>query len=293
MQYMVSVVKRKKGNGTFYYLKHSTSTRQKEIYLGKQIPDDLEERKKRFLLDFYREEWIPKLEIIHKSYKDEIKRTPKQTIRQNIEAFEVLFTYNTQRIEGSTLTFRDTADLLVHGITPSRKPEQDMIEAKLHHQVFSEMLKQEKPLSLKTVNYWHTKMFNKTKPQFAGQVREYAVYVTSSRAKFPKWEDVLKLLDDFFSWYKNIRGKINPVEIAGLAHIRFTTIHPYGDGNGRIARLITNYILDNFGYPLLDIKFTDRMPYYRAQEKAQLQNNEVYFLQWFIKYYNNSNRMFW
>lgn len=290
---MVSVVKRKKGNSTFYYLKHSTSTRQKEIYLGKKIPSDLEERKKRFLLEFYREEWISKLEIIHNSYKDEIKRTPKQAIHKNIEAFEVLFTYNTQKIEGSTLTFRDTVDLLVHGITPSRKPEQDMVETKLHQQVFNEMLKREKSLSLKTINYWHAKMFNKTKPQFAGQIREYAVYVKGSRAKFPKWEDVLKLLDDFFSWYKNIRGKINPVEIAGLAHIRFTTIHPYGDGNGRIARLITNYILDNFGYPLLDIKFTDRMPYYRAQEKAQLQNNEVYFLQWFIKYYLASNRRFW
>ena len=290
---MVSVVKRKKGNSTFYYLKHNTSTKQKEIYLGKKIPDDLEERKKRFLLDFYREEWIPKLEIIHKIYQDEIKRTPKQAIRKNIEAFEVLFTYNTQRIEGSTLTFRDTVDLLVHGITPSRKPEQDMVEAKLHQQVFNEMLKREKSLSLKTVNYWHTKMFNKTKPQFAGQIREYAIYVKGSRAKFPKWEDVLKLLDDFFVWYKKIREKINPVEIAGLAHIRFTTIHPYCDGNGRIARLITNYILDNFGYPLLDIKFTDRMPYYRAQEKAQLQNNEVYFLQWFIKYYLNSHRKFW
>ncbi|MGQ0376557.1 MAG: Fic family protein [Nitrososphaerota archaeon] len=282
---MVSIVKRKKGNSVFFYLKHGTGKRSKEVYLGKTIPNDINERKKRFLLEFYREEWLARLKSIHKNYQEELKRTPKDAILKNSESFAISFTYNTQRIEGSTLTFRETADLLVFNITPKRKAIQDMIETKMHKEVFDEMLKRKKKLSLRTILYWHFKMFEQTKPQFAGKIRTYPVGVMGSKAEFPSWRVVPRLLKECFARYNRQRQEINPVELAARAHLEFTTIHPFGDGNGRIARLIMNYILGEFGYPLLDIKFTDRLPYFRSQEKSQIQDNEIYFLKWFMKYY--------
>lgn len=147
-----------------------------------------------------------------------------------------------------------------------------------------------KTLSERTVIYWHARMFNRTKPQFAGQIREYPVGVRGSRAVFPDWERVPGLLREYFEWYEKSRGKLNPVELAALAHLKLTTIHPFGDGNGRTARLVMNYVLDNFGYPLLDIRFADRKKYARAQERAQISGNDVHFLQWFTKYYLKAHR---
>ena len=100
------------------------------------------------------------------------------------------------------------------------------------------------------------------------------------------------LLKEFFDWYNKNKNKLNPVELAALAHLKFVTIHPFSDGNGRISRLIMNFVLNNKGFPMLDIPYTNRNSYYNALERTQIKKNELIFLQWFFKRYFNEAKRF-
>lgn len=283
---MVAVIKRKRGNQTYYYLYHDIRRghKQKEIYLGKTVPKNIEEIKQKFLLEFYREQWLPKLENIYSNYAKTRKKLPKSIIEKELETFSINFTYNTQRIEGSTLTLKETFDLLRDGISP-RKPVQHIIETSEHQRVFFEMLGYKKDLSLEIVCMWHKKLFDKTKQDIAGIIRDFEVRIQGSKFTPPAPPSLLILLRGFFKWYHTNKAKLNPVELAALAHLKFVTIHPFGDGNGRISRLMMNFVLDKYGYPMLDIDYDDRRSYYNALERASVQQNDMFFLRWFMSRY--------
>jgi Fic family protein len=282
---MATVVTRKKGNNAYYYLNHNAGGRQREVYLGKSIPKNIEQLKKQLVLDFYRDGWLPKLEAIHEAFQKNLKIMPKSALQEELEEFSIHFTYNTQRIEGSTLTKNDVFNLLKFGLTPPRKPQYDTVEATEHKKIFLEMLVEKRPLSLGLVLHWHKRMFEQTKPQFAGRIRTFNVGITNSESRFPNWTIVQKSLVGFFKWYSANKKKLNPAELAALAHLKFVTIHPFGDGNGRVSRLLMNYVLHHFGCPMFDIKYEDRVFYYRSLEKSNLQDNEFPFLNWFMKRY--------
>lgn len=287
---MVSIVNRKKGKKNYYYLKHTTRKRQKETYLGTKIPENIEELQQEFLLDFYREEWLPQLEEIFKSHKKFKIQTPKSVLKKLLESFSVNFTYHTQKIEGSTLTLKETSNLLMDGITPSRKPESDMIEAKQHQKMFFEMLEHKKNISLKTVLYWHDNMYNQTDPNIAGVTRRYPIEVGGSKFEFPFWDEVDDLLKEMFSWYNKNKDKIHPAELAALIHFKFVSIHPFGDGNGRMSRLLMNCVLDENKHPMTIIEYKDRPTYYSTLEKSQLANDSFNFVRWFVNLYIKKNQ---
>jgi Fic family protein len=282
---VVSIIKQRKGNQTYYYLTHHDDFRTKRKYLGKTIPTDIESIKKEFLLEFYREGWQPKLEQMQKQFIANRKKMPKSALVQELKSFVVSFTYHTQKIEGSSLTRLDTIKLLRDGITPSGKPKSDMIEAELAEQVFFEMLEHKRQISLDTIRYWHTRMFNKTKLDIAGQLRDYEVYVHGSKVKFPQGDKVYDLMQEFFVWYYKTKGKINSVELAALTHLKFESIHPFGDGNGRVGRLLMNCILDEGNYPMLNILYSQRNQYYGMLQTSNLKDDESLFLKWFVNLY--------
>lgn len=282
---MVTVVAKKDRANTYYYLKHNTGSKQATEYLGKTIPHNIEQRKIEFLWKFYRKEWIPKLDRIHNGFISNNKKMPKSLIKEQIEEFSIVFTYHTNRIEGSTLTLQDTFDLLLRGLTPAKKPESDTIETQMHRQIFLDLINNKKPMTISSVLSWHREIFGKTKPEYAGMIRNHNVRVSNSESKFPDHAQVSQLLKKFFAWYKKEKRKIHPVELAALAHLKFVSIHPFGDGNGRISRLIMNHILAEFDFPLFLIKYEGRLFYYHALERSQTENNEMPFLQWFMKRY--------
>lgn len=151
------------------------------------------------------------------------------------------------------------------------------------------MLAYKKDLSLRLVLEWHKNMFQATKPDVAGKIREYQVAISGSKfmPSFPA--EVYPLLKEFFVWYGKCRGRIHPVELAALVHLKFVTIHPFGDGNGRISRLMMNFVLDKHGYPMLDIPYKGRSSYYNALERSQVKKNDNIFLQWLLKRYVKEN----
>lgn len=285
---MVNVVKRRKGTQDYYYLYHDSKKgkrKQHEVYLGKVIPEDIEEQKKSFALEIERKKWIPKLEKIHVNFKNEKKTIPKSIQEKNFKSFSIKFTYNTQRIEGSALTLKDTTFLLEYGLSPSNRPTNDIKETEMHQKLFLEVMNQKDVLSLTLVKKWHKKLFQQTKPDIAGLFRDHDVRITQSKFIPPPHTSVNLLVNGFFTWYNVNKTKLNPVELAALVHLKFVTIHPFGDGNGRTTRLMMNHVLNTYDYPLMDIDYNDRRSYYTALEKSQRKDDDLPFLQWFMKRY--------
>jgi len=286
---MVTVRKRKVGKQTYYYLEHSIKkgkkVEKKEKYLGKKIPKDIEKQKKQFLFEIYKEKWYNKFDLISKNYKKEFKKLPKSIKEKQIEQFMIKFTYNTNRIEGGTLSYRDTANLLHDKITPSGKPLKDIKEAENHKKIFYEMLNYKKDLNLRIILEWHRKLFLNTKPDIAGKIRTYEVGILGTKVELPLAVELNVLLRDFFRWYNKNKKKLHPIELAALVHLKFVSIHPFGDGNGRISRLIMNFILNGHGYPMLNITYSNRNSYYTALERSQIKKDVYPFLNHIFKRY--------
>lgn len=288
---MVSTRKRQRGGRDYYYMYIDSRVgirRQYERYLGKAIPTDVEEKKREFEMHILRKEWEPKLDIIHNNFSRWRASIPQTVWEKSLDVFTVRFTYNTQKIEGSTLSLRDTSLLLEDGITPSNRPSVDVREAESHRRVFLDAIGKE-CLSIDKIIEWHRRLFEDTKGDVAGKVRDYNAAVSQSRFIPPPHQAVGGLIKGFFEWYETDTKTLNPAELAALAHLKFVTIHPFGDGNGRISRLMMNHVLHGHGYPMMDIEYKDRRSYYTALERSQTGGGDLPFLRWFMKRYLRSH----
>ena len=252
--------------------------------MGKEIPSDIEKIKKEFISEIYNETWLNQLDKIKENYSKEQKKTPFSAKEKEIENFMIKFTYNTQRIEGSKLTLRDTANLLENGVAP-KKPLRDIKEAESHKKVFYEMLDYKKDLNLQMVLQWNKNLLADTKPDIAGKIRNHGAAISGSKFMPPLALELDTLLKEFFDWYNKNKSKLHPVILSALVHLKFVSIHPFSDGNGRISRLMMNFILKNNGFPMLDILYVNRNGYYTALERSQVKQDDKIFLQWFFKRY--------
>ncbi len=193
--------------------------------------------------------------------------------------FMVEYTYNSNAIEGNTLTLRET-DMVLKGLTIDQKPLKDHMEAVGHKEAFDyvcELVKEKAPLTESVIKQIHALVLA-DKPQDRGIYRRVPVRILGAKNEpvqpyliVPKMED---LLERYLSSEQNI------VEKLANFHIEFEGIHPFIDGNGRTGRLIVNLELMKAGYPPIDIKFTDRMRYYNAFDNK----NEMSKL--FVEYLN-------
>src|SRR3990172_5755956 len=239
---MATIRKRKIGSKEYFYLEHTMKVgkkvEKKELYLGSKIPKDIEKIKADFLDRIYQEKWFSKIDKIKRNFSEDFRRMPNEIKEKYLENFMIKFTYNTNRIEGGSLTLRETANLLKEGITPREKP-----------------IEHESDLNLETVLNWHRLLFENTKPNVAGRIRNYRVAISGSKVELPFPAELNFLLRNFFKWYNESKNKLHPVELAALVHLKFVNIHPFGDGNGRISRLMMNFDLHKHGNPMLTIAY--------------------------------------
>lgn len=285
---MVSLITRKIRGKKYYYLEQSfrngKSVLKKTRYLGKKIPKNIEDIKKEFVLNIYKQKWFNNFDKIKKNYQKEQKTFSISTKEKFNENFAINFTYNSNRIEGSTLTLKETTALLEKGLSPSKKIS-DIKETEAHKEIFEQILKFKGDLSLLNILYWHNHLFKKTKIDIAGKIREHPVAIFGSKFVPPLAIEVPILLNDFFDWYNKNKHKLNPIELAALVHLKFVTIHPFSDGNGRISRLLMNFVLNKNNFPMMIIPYEKRNSYYNALERSQIKKDESIFVQWFFKRY--------
>jgi Fic family protein len=273
----------------YYYLEHSYRDNNKVIkkkkYLGKEIPKNIVEIKKQFMDEINETLWYEKLDKIKLNFKNEFSRLPLTAKKKYQENFLIKFTYNTNRIEGSTITLKETTRLLQDGTTPSNKSIKDIKEVESHKKVFEEMIVEKGDLTLDLIKKWHKKLFSGIDDEIAGKIREHNVAIAGSRFEPPSANELEYLLRQFMQWYNNNKNKIHPVELAALVHLKFVTIHPFTDGNGRISRLLMNFILNRNNFPMVDITYVGRSNYYTALERSQTKNEERIFVMHIIKRY--------
>ena len=272
----------------YYYLAHSFRKEGKvvhrEKYLGKKIPSNIEELKEHFLRECMQQGVIKKINSIRKKFRIEWKRYPESVKKEMLIDLSINFTYNTNAIEGSTITLHETEEIIRNKIAPN-KPLRDVQETINHSKVFFKLLNQKKDISAKEILQWHKEIFLDTKPDIAGKFRDYLVRVGDYRA--PDWQELQDLINEFFLWHKKNNKTMNPLELASRAHYKFEKIHPFGDGNGRIGRLIIAYILRKNKYPLFIIEYKKRKTYYRALKKSE--NN---FLSYFTRSYVSAHKKY-
>lgn len=232
-------------------------------------------------------QWYPKLERIRANFLEE-QLSPKARHRQS-EAFAVRFTYDTQRMDGSRLTFTETSNLLYRGIIPDGRSLQDYTEAVTHKNLFNRMFSFHGAIDIDVVLEWHREFFEQTRPNVAGRLRDTDVLLTGSDFSVAAPADIPKLFDEFFIWYNENKDTMHPVELAALVHLKFLKIHPLNRGNGKIARLLANFVLKEHGYPMLDIRESDRASYYDALDEASVSGSNEKYLEWFFETYAREN----
>jgi len=273
----MKIIKKKKGNKEYFYLKHSIRKGKKiitkEVYLGKKIPDNFYEIKEQLEHEEKRDLY-KKFEKIKDNFQKEWKKYPKTVKDRELKEIAIAFTYNTNAIEGSTITLEETREIVKDNIAPN-KPLSDIKETENHSKVFLEMLNKKEIISNNLMLEWHEKIFGETKRDISGKYREYGVRVGYYIA--PDWQDVKKFMNGLIKFINN--SKLNPVEVSARAHYRFERIHPFGDGNGRIGRLLMNYILWHNKYPMLIIEYKKRSSYYKALD------NEEKFVNYYFRRY--------
>lgn len=152
------------------------------------------------------------------------------------------------------------------------------------------MLELKRDLSQQLIQDWNWKILKETKPDIAGRIRRHGVGITGSSFVPPSPVELQPLLNEFFGWYSGTKAKANPVELAGLAHLKFVAIHPFADGNGRIGRLVMNFVLHRHGYPMLNIEYKRRAAYYGSLERSQLNEDERPFMNWFFRRYKREHK---
>lgn len=200
------------------------------------------------------------------------------------QAMDIEYTYESNRIEGNTLTLRET-DLVVNkGLTVGGKSMREHLEAINHYEAvlyIRELAEQGVQLTEAEVRKIHALVLHGIDRDNAGRYRSVPVRISGSRHEPPQPWAVPKLMEDYGLWLVSEEAKaLHPVEYAALAHERLVTIHPFIDGNGRTSRLVMNIILLQHGYPIANIPgdTQSRLTYYEALETTNLSGDPLGFV---------------
>lgn len=198
------------------------------------------------------------------------------------QALELEYTFESNRIEGNTLTLRETDLVINEGLTISGKSMREHLEAINHVEAIAyikQLTQRNFPLNERELLSVHNLILRGIIPEDAGRYRRVQVMIKGSAHMPPQPFIVAKEMEDYFFWFEENKNKMHPVILAAEMHERLVTIHPFIDGNGRTSRLIMNLILLQNGFVIANIKgdYDSRMTYYQSLEKAQTSGNKEDF----------------
>lgn len=201
---------------------------------------------------------------------------PPNTLKQLREYYRVGLTYSSNALEGNSLTETETKVILEDGITIGGKPIKDYYEAVGHGEAYDYMysLTNSKDFSEDVIKTLHKFFYHRINEVEAGRYRRNKVFISGSKYTFPGPDKVEDLMKKFITGIRGITKKSHPVEYAAIAHKELVLIHPFIDGNGRVARLLMNLIFLQKGYCLAIIPPILRRDYINALEKAHTDDKD-------------------
>ena len=310
---MSHIAKRRVKGRQYYYLEESVKEegkwRKESLYLGSARPDNPELRKKYAeLIRKLAGKGItnptpPLTEFISKGLGEKIqnaanvkgrflKKLSPRKRKEFIQRERITFITDSNAIEGSTLGYTETENAISGEkrmerlkrkgimITGMGREEGEALSLDKCLNYYEKYLGSGKDVSEEMILQLHLVLLRKIEgyEKYAGIWRPVNVMVHGSDYKFPEHQQVPALMKSLMRWYNENRGLIHGVELAATLHTRFTTIHPFADGNGRIARLLMNYVLQLNGFPFTNIPLKRRDAYMKTQASGNLGNHMAFTL---------------
>ncbi len=284
---MVYHEERKRNETIFNYLifnqrvnKNKWIKKAKYIGKGKLDKNKIQKEKRIFekelILDreyfFLNKEQVKKIEDFKSLYNNKINSLKKEEYSKFKKAFFTELTYDSNAIEGSTFNLQETSLVLNDNLAPRGKSLREIYEIKNHSEVLNFLDNYKGEFNEIFILKLHSIILKNISNRFAGNYRKTNIKVAGSDFKFPSYEKVPQLMKNLIYEYNKKKKKLHSFELAAFISSKFVTIHPFTDGNGRVSRLILNFILRKNNYPWINIYFKQREEYLNAIRKANDKN---------------------
>ena len=207
-----------------------------------------------------------------------LRPLPEEALKKIQDALDIEYTYESNRIEGNTLTLQETALVVNEGVTISGKSMREHLEAINHTEAINyikDIAKQDIEISERTIKEIHALILHGIDRENAGRYRTVPVMISGSTHMPPQPYLIEKQMEDFMLRFRQMEEeKVHPVLIAAYLHDELVRIHPFIDGNGRTSRLLMNLYLLRNGYVIITLKGSNdaKINYYKALEKSHTEH---------------------
>jgi len=211
---------------------------------------------------------------------DSLRPFPKAVLEKMKEQFAIELAYNSNAIEGNSLTLKETRLVIEEGITIKGKPLREHFEAINHDKAFDfleGLVNRKTKITENVIKEIHKIIVSGIDDKYAGKYRDVNVRILGAIKSPPRFEKVPGEMAAFLKEFNENPKKFNDVELAAFIHYRLVEIHPFIDGNGRTARLLMNLFLMSYGYPITMVLKVDRKKYYDRLKKADQGDMKPFF----------------
>jgi len=210
---------------------------------------------------------------------DSLRPMPKGVLEKLRQQFAIELAYNSNAIEGNTLTLKETRLVIEEGITIRGKPLREHFEATNHQKAFNFLEGLVKPgisITEDVIKNVHKIILTEIDNQYAGRYRDVNVRILGAIKSPPRFEKVPRRMEKYVNQIQENQQKLNVIEMSAFIHYGLVEIHPFVDGNGRTARLIMNLFLMHHGYPVTMVLKVDRKKYYNRLKTADQGNTKPF-----------------
>ncbi len=204
---------------------------------------------------------VLEIEKLRQAYFEKIGLLDTEEIETFNTSFFTELTYNSNSIEGNSLSLEETSLVINEHLVPEGKTLREIYEAQNHLKAIQFLKRYPGNIDERMILKLHSIILNNISERFAGRYREGTVRIFGSDVKFPNADKVPQLMKNLVYWYNQHKKKYHPFELAVIFSTKLVSIHPFVDGNGRISRLIMNFILQKNKYPWINVYTQQRAPY--------------------------------
>lgn len=206
---------------------------------------------------------------------DNLRPLPPQLVKKLQEQMQIEFTYNSNAIEGNTLSLRETQLVIQEGITVHGKSLREHLEARNHPDAINyvqELAQEETTITQDAILKVHALLMRGIDDQNAGKYRTGQIRIAGATFMPPPAQKIEAMINELLQTLNQNPAELRPIELAAFFHHKLVYTHPFIDGNGRTARLLMNIILMRNGYPFTTLLKIDRPKYLRALSEADKGN---------------------
>jgi len=212
----------------------------------------------------FTKEQFEKIEQIRTDYSKILSKLPQNNFRDLLDRFTANFTYESNALEGNSLTLKDVAIVMFENASIKGKDLREIYETRNSRKIVKMIFNGKFKLTHEGVIKMH-KILVKDVGISTGYKKFPNIFV-GKRVKITPPEKVYEEMENLLKWVRENPDRVHPIKLAALFHGRFETIHPFEDGNGRVGRILSNVILINDDYPPLIMRKSQRIAYFNALE---------------------------